>query len=116
MDRVPPDRPEPVARAPVDLQLHKLARDLEAEFGGLFGIDRRDIERAILRANGSAPVDPPETVLPDTVRRAVVLLDAVVDLAGEAFLEKDFTTIAVLLEMLEHTRGRIRRQLDDDST
>lgn len=100
--------PDSDSGRPIDLQLHKLARELESELGGLFGIGRKDIEQAIRRAQtGSAPVDAPR--LPDPVERAAQLLDALYELADNASAREDFTSVAALLELLAHARVRVER-------
>ena len=102
----------PPARDPegktIDLQLHKLVRELEGELGGLFGIGRKDIEQAILRAQtGTSPDVAPR--LPNPVERAALILDAFFDLAEAAAGREDFMSVAALLELLAHARARVER-------
>lgn len=96
----------------IDLQLHKLARELEGELGGLFGISRRDIEQAILRAQSGAGAEESRR-LPDPVERGVAILDAFHELAEGAKERGDFITVGALLELLAHARLRVERLVND---
>ncbi len=93
--------------APRDLQVRRLAREMEAEIGGLFGIDHRDIERAIERARSGAASEAPP--LPTPVEKTLRLLDLLHDLAREVSEAGDAETLGYMRELLDNYRDRIAR-------
>lgn len=103
----------PNETGPIDLQLHKMARELEAYMGGLFGIERRDIEQAIRRLQaGETPTQSRR--LPDPVERGVILLDAFSELTRARLEKQDYTSVAALMELLGHTRENLERLIQED--
>ena len=71
---------------PIDLQKRRLARELEAELGGLFGIELPDIEEAIGRlyddfASGSYDEFKRMRRLPEPLQRVIQNLESVYAIA-----------------------------------
>lgn len=92
----------------IDLQTRKLARELEREFGGLFGIDYRDVEKALARLNSGTS----EIRLPPAVERCVRLLDAIQETARETQQQGDERSLHVILELLENYSMRLKKLLE----
>lgn len=92
----------------IDLQRRKLARELEREFAGLFGIDVRDVEKALERMG----TDAAETRLPAPVERCVRLLEAVQEIARDAAEQDDERSLHTILELLDNYRKRLGKLLE----
>ena len=101
---------------PIDLRLRRLAREMEAELGGLFGIDYKDIERALDRLHagleGDARTNVPESGpvrLPEPIERVLPLLDIIYEIAHHSANQGDRGAVQALVELLENYRGRIEK-------
>ena len=80
-----PSQNEP-EREPVDLGRRRIARELETELGGLFGIELPDIERAIERlytdmASGRYDEQARLRRIPEHLQRIIHSLDVVYEIA-----------------------------------
>lgn len=91
----------------IDLQKRKMARELEREFAGLFGIDYRDVERALERLQAGAGENQPR--MPGPVERTVGLLEVVLEIAREAHDAEDQRSLAGIMELLENYSRRIQK-------
>ena len=102
---------------PVDIQTRRLARELEQEIGGLFGIKIQDIEDAIKRFESRNGIGEPagESVedfsLPDTIERSLRLLDIIYEMARISADNEDLKTVNYIIEMLDNYKQRIGRLL-----
>ncbi len=95
---------------PVDFQKIKLARELEQEIGGIFGIERRDIEKAVDRL-WAGEIRYPETnstqILTDPVKRAIQALDLLESAARDAADNPE--SAACIKELLPFYSKRIEK-------
>jgi len=105
---------------PVDLQKRRLAREMEDQIGGLFGIDHRDIEAAIDRLWDSVEkgdyqtrYEEARTRIPEKVQRAIHFLEGVYALAMQAREEEDPENVRAILELIGNCRERTARLLED---
>ena len=94
---------------PVDLRRRMLARTLEEEIGGIFNVDWRDIEKAIERlddriSGGDSASLEGKDRFPAPLRRALVHLNAVLELARESARSGE-------MESLEHIKALFRDHL-----
>ena len=98
-------------KEPIDLGRRQIAREIESELGGLFGIGLEDIERAIGRLQGGVDSgDPsPRAALPPELERATLWLEAVLSLARQARERGDSARLLLIDELVNHYSGRIRR-------
>ena len=98
---------------PVDLQKKKLARDLENQIGGIFGIEREDIEKAIDRLwSGEIPCSNSETDrinLSDPLKRVIQALDLLESAVSEA--GEDPATVSCIRELIPFYVNRIESLL-----
>ena len=95
--------------SPIDLAMARIARALQQEVGGVFGITHRDIEAALERMqDGSAVTDR----LGTRVERVADLLDAAYRQARAAAEAEDYAALAAIIEMLEAYRSRVRQLVE----
>ncbi len=107
-------------REPIDLQKHRLARELEGELGGLFGIDRADIESAIERlwgdiSRGEYNERARLNRIPESLQRVIHCLDVVYESARAALRDEDDESFTHVLELVENYQKRISRLRNDHS-
>lgn len=103
----------------VDLQRRRLARELENELGGLFGIEARDIEAAIARVwqaidSGEFKERYGEPKLPPRLRRALTLLDSLYAEALQAQQEGDAAALRQMAQLLQSYSARLERLADSE--
>ena len=94
---------------PADLQVRRMARQIEQELGGLFGIDYRDIEKAIERLGQNE--DDSAAKLPEPIEKTARLLDIIQDTAVETLKNEDHASLKCMIELLDHHRRRLERLL-----
>ncbi len=99
------ESPEISNNAPADLNLRRLARDLEQELGGLFGINYRDVEKALERLRAGRT----EARMALPVESAVRLLEALLEIARETAERDDKSSFDAILELVENYRKRLHR-------
>lgn len=105
---------------PIDLQKHRLARELEGDLGGLFGIERADIEHAIERlweeiSRGEYDERARLNRIPESLQRVIHCLDLVYESARTALRDEDEETFRHILELAENYEKRISRLQNDHS-
>jgi hypothetical protein len=110
-------------REPIDLQKRRLARELEAELGGLFGIGLPDIEQAIERlyldfASGSYNERERQQRLPEPLQRVIHSLDVIYEIARleqaeETRSVESGATLEHIIALVENYLDRIKRLGDD---
>lgn len=107
----------------IDLQRRRMARDMEKELGGLFGIDVRDIESALDRVQlaierGEFAEFQQASKLPELLERTVNLMEIVYQTCQ--FIAQDEEQRHLLpqvIELVEHQRGKIvALQIDPQGT
>lgn len=100
----------------LNLQLHKLAREMEKELGGLFGIRHQDIEKALKRLHErvSLPESEEPAALPNLIDKTLPLLEIVYERAREACENGERQSLLYLIELLDNYRGRLERMLGDE--
>lgn len=105
---------------PVDLQKRRLAREMEDQIGGLFGIETRDIEAAIdrlwesfERGDYQTRYEAARARVPETIQRAIHFLEGVHALALQAREEEDPGSIRAIVDLIENCRDRTARLLEE---
>ncbi len=118
-----------MGRPPIDLQKRRLARELEGELGGLFGIELPDIESAIQRlyedfATGQYDERARLRRLPEPLHAVIQSLDRIYEIArleSEAELEAfrdspqadqagdDPANLAPIIELVENYLERLKK-------
>ncbi|MCR9144303.1 MAG: hypothetical protein NXI24_18800 [bacterium] len=124
------DREPPADREPIDLQKRRMARQLEEQLGGLFGIELPDIESAIQRLYNdfeTGQYDERERMrrLPEPLHGVIQSLDRVYEIArleyesepedGAAGEEGGSPTLAHIIQLVENYLDRLKK-LPEDST
>ena len=103
---------------PVDLQKHRLVRELEGEINGLFGIDRDDIADALDRlwsaiADGQYAERYDRSLLPPDLERIIQSFETIDQLCRSALSGEPADRLLPerTLELFDHYRERVRRLL-----
>lgn len=86
---------------PVDIQKHRLIREMREEFAGLFGITDDDIERAVTRLMEGkvGPSRGSGEALPPLLREAIRHLDSLEAIVSRAVLEENHEVAEKVLEL-----------------
>ncbi|MCB1326477.1 MAG: hypothetical protein H7A21_06035 [Spirochaetales bacterium] len=105
---------------PVDLQKHRLVRELEGEINGLFGINREDIAGALDRlwiaiAEGQYAERYDRSLLPPELERVLQSFETIDQICRSALSGEPADRVLPerTLELFDHYRERIRRLLAD---
>lgn len=108
---------------PIDLQKRRLARELEGELGGLFGIELPDIELAIQRlyedfATGQYDERERMRRLPEPLHRVILNLDRVYEIALLEYEQEhadagESPTLTHVIELVENYLDRLKKLAGD---
>lgn len=105
-----PSNPDSV----IDLEKRRMARDMEKELGGLFGIELKDIEAAIGRVwtavqKGEYPLRFGESRLPLSMQRVIQCLELIYEIAREPDLDDEPAVDREhIIELMQHYLQRIQ--------
>ncbi|MBX7058226.1 MAG: hypothetical protein K1X75_09170 [Leptospirales bacterium] len=99
---------------PLDLNRRRLARELEGELGGLFGIEARDIEAAIERLwqaidSGEFQQRYATARIPPWMQRTIVALDSVYAMAEQAATDGEVELLEQIRQVVASYQQRLGR-------